>query len=436
LFDPRQQLLDSFQPHPQAQMITNVIASAFDAVEPGAAVRNYLQENPLPSARKTFMFGLGKAACAMADALADETSLTDALIITKSASSLTFKPFDQTQGRPVTVIEGNHPIPGHSSLKAEQAAKEFLSQLTKDDLLVCLISGGGSALMTSPRVPLEDLQSLTSALLACGARIDEINTLRRHLDELKGGGLIKFANEAQVVSILLSDVVGDSLEDIASGPTAPDPTTRADALSIIRKYDLQNKIPASIIPALRESLKPDDPIFANVQNTIVASNSIALNAARLEAEARGFQAFILDDELQGEASQIGEEIALQLKDYLQKVSRPFCLLAGGETTVTLKGNGKGGRNQELVLGAVDALAGMENILLLSIATDGEDGPTDAAGAYATGESAKRAESLGLFAADYRSSNDAHSYFDQLGQLIQIGSSGTNVNDLVIVFAFD
>jgi glycerate 2-kinase len=429
MFDPARFCTSTLQTHVRGDAVMRVLASAFNAVEPGAAVKKYLIENPLPAAQRIFSFGLGKAACAMTSALVDEIDLTESLIITKHASPLDFEP--------ATVILGDHPVPGIASLAAGNAALKFVSQLTPDDLLVCLISGGGSALMTAPRVPLADLQLLTSALLACGARIDEINILRRHLDQLKGGGLARSAASrgARIVSLLLSDVVNDSVEAIASGPTAPDPTTCADALTIIEKYDLKDKIPASIIPSLTETLKPNDPIFDGVKNTVIASNSIALHAAQAQAQKEGFQTNIIHAGLQGEASIVGREIASTLKESIQTIQRPFCLLAGGETTVNLKGNGKGGRNQELALAAVDVLAGLQNVMLISLATDGEDGPTDAAGAWVTGESAQRADSLGMTAAGYLSRNDAYSFFDPLGDLVQTGPSGTNVNDLVICFAF-
>jgi hydroxypyruvate reductase len=408
-----------------------------NAVDAGAAATNYLRENPLPTAKRAFAFGLGKAACAMTSALADSTELVEGLVITKHATAL------RLRSERINVIEGNHPMPGLRSVNAGNAALKFLSQLTSDDLLVCLISGGGSALMTAPRIPLEDLQSLTSALLACGARIDEINTLRRRLDQLKGGGLARAANGAQIVSLILSDVVNDSIEAIASGPTAPDPTTNADALSIIEKYDLEGKIPATVISSLRETPKPDDPTFERVQNKIIASNSIALRAAQAQAQAEGFETKILRADLQGEASFVGSEMATQFRETLQTMPRPFCLMAGGETTVTLRrgsgqaliGEGKGGRNQELALGAVDALAGLENVILVTLATDGEDGPTDAAGAVVTGESAQKAKRLGMSAPAYLSGNDAYNFFDALDDLIRIGPSGTNVNDLVLCFAF-
>jgi glycerate 2-kinase len=406
-----------------------VLSSALNAVEPGEALKKYIHENPLPSAQRIFAFGLGKAACAMTSALASETSLAGSLIITKHASSLTVEP--------VTVIEGDHPVPGMSSLAAGDAALKFVSQLTPNDLLVCLISGGGSSLMVAPRIPLSDLQSLTSSLLACGARIDEINILRRHLDRLKGGGLAQSAASrgAQIISLLLSDVVDDSLQTIASGPTAPDPTTCADAVSIIRKYNLLDKIPDAIIPSLHETLKPDDPVFEKIQNTIIASNKVALFAAQTQAQAEGFQVNIIRTSMQGEASMAGREIAYQLKKSLQTMPRPFCLLAGGETTVTINGNGKGGRNQELALAAVDILADLKDVMFIAFATDGEDGPTDAAGAVVTCESAQRAESLGMSTADYLSRNDAYSFFETLDDLIRTGPSGTNVNDLVLCFAF-
>lgn len=434
MFTPEQFNTFSLQSYPA---VTRVLAAAMNAVDAGAAVRNYLRENPLPGAKRVFAFGLGKAACAMTSALADSTEVIEGLVVTKHTSVLS-----PVEGR-INVLEGNHPVPGMESVNAGQAALKFVSQLGPDDLLVCLISGGGSALMAAPRIPLEDLQSLTSALLACGARIDEINTLRRHLDQLKGGGLARASNGAQIVGLILSDVVNDSIEAIASGPTAPDPMTNADALSIIEKYDLKDKIPAAVISSLYETPKPNDPTFERVQNKIIASNSIALHAAQSGAQAEGFETKIFRTDLQGEASQVGREIALQLKESMQTMQRPFCLLAGGETTVTLqrgsgqalKGEGKGGRNQELALGAVDALAGLRDVILISLATDGEDGPTDAAGAVVTGESAQRAKRLGMSAADYLSRNDAYVFFAALDDLIHIGPSGTNVNDLTLCFAF-
>lgn len=356
----------------------------------------------------------------MTSALAETTLLADCLLITKHASGSDF-----TAGE---VIAGNHPIPGADSLAAGRAARKFLAHLTSDDLLISLISGGGSALMADPLIPLAELQSLTSALLASGANIDEINTVRRHLDSLKGGGIVQAASGARIVSLILSDVVGDSLETIASGPTAPDPTTIEDAFVVV------SRIGNPTYP-FRETPKPGDPIFAHVENHILASNRIALYAAKRQAEQEGFFAEIVESELQGEAREVGKQLAESLKLATRKYPRPFCLLAGGETTVTVCGQGKGGRNQELALAAVESLRGEENVMLISFATDGEDGPTDAAGAVVTGESAGRAESLAMASSDFLSRNDAYAFFERLGDLIRSGPSGTNVNDIVLLFAF-
>jgi glycerate 2-kinase len=414
----------SIRNHPQRDFIQQVLASTFDSINPYDAVKKYLQKNPLPFAKRTFAFGLGKAAIPMTQAVADEISLTDSLVITKHASPLDLEP--------AIIILGDHPIPSDSSLQAGIAAKKFLSQLTKDDLLICLISGGGSALMTAPLIPLADLQKLTSILLECGANIDEINTIRRHLDELKGGGVANLANGAKIISLILSDVVGDSLETIASGITAPDPTTCEDAIVILAKYQIKNEI-----STWRETVKPNDSIFEEVINQVLVSNQTALESACSQIKEIWSQSAcrLLSQNLQGEASEIGKQIAAQFKSELGTKKRPFCLLAGGETTVTIKGDGKGGRNQELALSTLEVLSGLEDVMLISIATDGEDGPTDAAGAVVTGESYQRAKMLGLDVADYRLRNDAYHFFETLGDLIKTGPSGTNVNDLVFCFAF-
>jgi glycerate 2-kinase len=304
--------------------------------------------------------------------------------------------------------------------------------------LVCLISGGGSALVTAPYVPLEDLQTLTSLLLSSGARIDEINTLRRQLDRIKGGGLAR-ATKAKIVSLILSDVIGNPLEAIASGPTVPDPTTKQDALAILEKYTLEQRVPDSILLHLEHDRvvsehQEHESGFSNVENIIIGDNKLAAQAALEQAEQEGFQAEILTNELQGEAREVGRDLARRLREESSRRARPFCLIAGGETTVTIRGEGKGGRNQELALNAVRELKGLQNVMLIALGTDGDDGPTDAAGAVVTGETAHRAEVLGLNAADSLSRNDAYPFFDALGDLLKTGPTGTNVNDLVFLFA--
>ena len=406
--------------------IRRILSSALKAVDPADAVRKYL---PIIKGN-VHGLGIGKASIPMLTALAEEVPLLSAFAISKHASSHDRNLFP--------VLLGGHPIPNNDSLHAAERALEFVSALHEDDSLVCLISGGGSALMTAPRkgISLEDMQILTSLLLASGARIDEINTLRRQLDRVKGGGLAR-ATKAKVISLILSDVISNPLETIASGPTYPDPTTREDALAVLKKYQIEEQTPKSIFDYLTDvsSSGTERPLASKeATNIIVGDNALASIAAMEQAQHEGFHAEILTIELQGEASEVGRTLAKRLRNEVSNRSRPFFLIAGGETTVTIKGNGKGGRNQELALAAVDELGDMENVIFISLATDGEDGPTDAAGAVVTGDSARRAESLGLFAPDHLSRNDAYSFFDKMGDLIRTGPSDTNVNDLVFLIA--
>lgn len=401
--------------------ILRILSAALQAVDPFEAVQKHLPE----ITGRVYGLGIGKAAVPMMDALAERLPLSGGLAITKFAPR-------ETSGL-YTVIEGGHPIPDAHSLRAGERVLEFVSSLDEEDTLVCLISGGGSALMTAPHegISLEDLGSLTSLLLSCGARIDEINTIRRHLDRLKGGGLAR-ATKAKVVSLILSDVIGNPLEAIASGPTAPDPTTREDALAVITKYHLEDQMALPIRHGHNESpetLKLNDTTFQQVQNKIIGDNQLAALAALEQSRQEGFYGEILSNNLQGEARDVGRELGNRLRVDSSSRTGPFCLIAGGETTVTIKGDGKGGRNQELALAAVDELAGLKDAMLITLATDGDDGPTDAAGAVVTGESAQRGESLGLRAADYLSRNDAYPFFNALGDLIKTGPTGTNVNDL-------
>ena len=416
--------------------ILRILSAALKAVDPFEAVKKHLPD----ISGRIYGLAIGKAAVPMIDALTDQIPLLGGLAITKFAS--------HDPSGSYSVIEGEHPIPDARSLHAGERVLEFVSTLDEEDTLVCLISGGGSALMTVPYegISLEDLQFLTSLLLSCGARIDEINTIRRHLDRVKGGGLVR-ATKAKIISLILSDVIGNPLEAIASGPTAPDPTTREDAVTVLEKYLTTESrrhgdsfFLDSVTQCLRgskglETLKPDDAAFSRVQNLIIGDNKLAALAAMKQAQQEGFYVEILTNELQGEAREVGTRLARQLHDEISKRSRPFCLIAGGETTVTLSGNGKGGRNQELALASVNQLAGLKDVMLIALATDGDDGPTNAAGAVVTGESAQRAESLGLRAADYLSRNDAYPFFDALGDLIKTGPTGTNVNDLIFLCAW-
>jgi hydroxypyruvate reductase len=406
--------------------IVRILSSALEAVDPAEAVRKHL-----PTVNGSVHgLGIGKASIPMLTALAEAIPLSSALAISKHASSADPKLFP--------VLLGGHPVPNLDSLRAGRRALEFVSGLSEGDTLVCLISGGGSALMTVPHegISLEDMQSLTSLLLASGARIDEINTLRRQLDRVKGGGLVRVTN-AKVISLILSDVIGNPLEAIASGPTYPDPSISEDAIQILKMYGLEKTVPSAIYQALDSTLKSHESKndnFHQAQNSIIGDNKLAAEAALKQAKHDGFDSVILTNELQGEARKLGVMLARKLREELDKRPRPFCLIAGGETTVTIRGNGKGGRNQELALAAVDELRDLENVMLISLATDGEDGPTDAAGAVVTGESARRAESLGIDVADYLSRNDAYHFFQKMDDLIKTGPSGTNVNDLTFLIA--
>lgn len=429
---PERFLTTTLRQHPCGASVTRILAAALQAVEPGRAVKKYLSEQPLPSARRIFVLAVGKAAIPMTRAVFETLDVTAALVITKHPEPAGL----QT----ATVISGGHPIPNSRSLQAGRAALRFVSGLRADDLLLCLISGGGSALMTAPHpgLTLDDLQSLTRQLLACGARIDEINTLRRHLDRVKGGGLARAASPARVLSLILSDVIGNPLEAIASGPTAPDPSSRADALRVLEKYDLTESAPAAILQTLEhapETPKPGEGVFSRVENVIIGSNALAAQATLRQAESEGFHSHFLGDSWQGEARQVAKTLCAFLTDAKQSANRPFCLAAGGETTVTLQTSGLGGRNQELALAAARELDGLPNVMLVSLATDGEDGPTDAAGAVVTGETIQRARALNLAPDTFLEQHNSYHFFAALGDLLKPGPSGTNVNDLTILFGF-
>ncbi len=418
-------------------------------MDPGAAVARFVQcekdelriANTIYSLdrdRRIFIIAFGKAGLPMAESLAKLLGdrLTGGVVIPKHAAGRTLSR--------LTVMEGGHPIPDERSLAAGRSVIELLSGLRADDLLFCLISGGGSALMAAPveGVTLSDLQALTSALLTCGASIDEINILRRHLDRLKGGGLARLASPARVVSLILSDVVGNPLEAIASGPTAPDPSTCADALAVLDKYKLHGKVPESVMSTLksgRETLKPGDAVFRNVDNILVGSNLLAAQVALKQAGAEGFHPYLLRADLQGEACEVAVELCRALRWAWQTgdpAPRPACIVAGGETTVTLsRGSGQGGRNQELALASVTELVNFPDVMLVTLATDGEDGATDAAGAVVSGETFARAYGLGLDSVEYLHRNASYTFFAALDDLLKPGPTGTNVNDLTFMFTF-
>ncbi len=433
--------------HPWGEAVRRILKTALEAVQPARLLQDQVWvENevlriasntyPLHKHSKKLLLAIGKASLTMAQAWLELPGMPppDAgLAVVKHITDHNFSK--------IPVVEGSHPVPDERSLEAGQRVKDLLSGLSARDLVVCLISGGGSALVVlpSPGVSLADIRSLTEALLRCGATIAEINLVRRHLDLLKGGGLARLAFPARVLTLILSDVPGNSLETVASGMTAPDPTTVQEARAIFEKYRLHQHVPPSVLQGLTETLKPGDPVFARVQNTLIGSNVNARQAAWRQAQAEGFHTCLLEPDLQGEACEAARMLCAVLRRVHTAgvpVPRPACLIAGGETTVTLgKSSGRGGRNQELALAAVNELAGLPNVMLVTLATDGEDGPTDAAGAVVTGETARRANMAGLDPDRMLAYHDSCSFFTALGDAIKIGPTGTNVNDLVLLFAF-
>ncbi|MHB8134850.1 MAG: glycerate kinase type-2 family protein [Anaerolineaceae bacterium] len=427
---------------PQKADVQRILASAIRAVEPAIAVQNYVlrqgniltiegQKYDLSSFENIYLIAIGKASQAMSESLANilEKNLSQAFVVPKQLFFNADKRFH--------IIAGGHPVPNDNSELAGQMLEKACKTFTERDLVFCLISGGGSALVTLPYegIQLKDLQTLTGLLLASGARIDEINTLRRHLDRIKGGGLAKMAFPARVISLILSDVVNSPLEAIASGPTVADPTSIEDATFVLQKYDLISKAPDPILKHLGlglETVKPKDPILEKIQNVLVADNYLASQASGKEAEKTGLKVHYLGNGWQGEARKVAVKLCNLLK---ANPDRHICMIAGGETTVTITGQGRGGRNQEMALAAVSELAGMQDVLFITLATDGEDGPTDAAGAVVSGDTWQMAHSAELNPNEFLNQNDAYNFFDRLGDLIKIGPTGTNVNDLTFLFRF-
>ena len=438
---------------PAGASITRILSAAINELDPGEAVAHFVRRDgnlltvsdrayDLHSYRRVVLLGVGKASMAMSDRMASilDTRLDEALVIPKHSPNSIPHMFERNNSR-FTIQPGDHPIPGPNSLLAGDKAVRLVSSLGPQDLLICLISGGGSALMTAPvtGISLPDLQVFTSLLLRCGADIHEFNMFRRRLDKVKGGGIVKLSNGATIVSLILSDVVGDALEAIASGPTAPDPTTCSQVLSILEKYGLNDQVPPAILKVLRSSPETSgkpEPVFDRVQNLLVGSNLLAARAALSQAAAEGFHTCLLRSDLQGEARLVGEEYAATLRGLRQIQDHgrgPACFVSGGETTVKIVGDGKGGRNTELALASVTGLAGVPGVVLVALATDGEDGTTDASGAVATGDTLARASRAGLEPGPFLERNDSYSFFEKLGDLLRPGPTGTNGNDLVFLF---
>jgi hydroxypyruvate reductase len=442
------------------QRILPVLEAALHAVDPGPAVSRAMQRAgsqltigdavyDLDQFEHVYLLGFGKAAVAMglAAAAALGERLTAGALLTKHGHAAGA----ETLPASVAVLEAGHPVPDAAGVHAAQRIAALAQQATARDLVLCLISGGGSALLTLPAagLTLPDLQAATEALLRCGASIDEINTLRKHLEQLKGGQLARLAGPATLASLVLSDVVGSPLDVIASGPTVPDHSTWADAWQIVQRYGLEPALPEPVVQRLRAGLaghlpdtpKPDDIAFDRCQTIVVADNALAVQAAQMAAHQQGFNALVLSTFVEGEASEVAKvAVALgrEVVAHGRPVAPPACLLLGGETTVTLRGAGQGGRNQELALTAALLLARIpegERIVLASLATDGSDGPTDSAGGLVDAGSVVRGRTLGLDAAAHLAGNDAYPFLNASGDLLRTGPTQTNVNDLLALFVF-
>ncbi len=349
----------------------------------------------------------------------------------------------------IEIVECGHPVPDEAGVEGTLRILELLSSADEGTLVICLISGGGSALMPAPSagITLEEKQETTRLLLECGANIVELNTIRKHFSQVKGGGLARAAFPASVIALMLSDVIGDPLDVIASGPTVPDASTFQTCREIVEKYDLDDKLPASVRKRLRRGLegrvpetpKPGDEALARCQNLVVGSNGLAVSAAKAVAEELGYNTLVLSTRLEGEAREVAHiysAVGKEVRASGQPVAPPACVIAGGETTVTVRGTGKGGRNQEIALAGAIQLAGWDGIVLFSGGTDGTDGPTDAAGAVADGFTISRAEELGLSANAHLKNNDAYPYFKALEDLVITGPTGTNVADVAFVLVGD
>jgi glycerate-2-kinase len=435
--------------------LIDIFNAALAAVDPyHAVIKNItFEKNCLHTAgaayeldafSRVLVVGAGKAAARMAlaieDALGDR--ITEGLIVVKEGHTAPLKIIKQ--------VEASHPVPNEAGVEGTKRIVKLVRAADEKTLVICLLSGGASALLVAPMnsLTLNDKQEVTSLLLQAGASIGELNAVRKHLSAVKGGRFAKAACPAQVVTMVLSDVIGDRLDVIASGPTARDSTTFADALAVIEKYELKEKIPIRVLSFLErgvegrepETVKSGDSCLHKTRNVIIGGITQALSAAKEKARQLGLAPEVITAELQGEARDAAlflAAAALRVFDALRP-GELRCLLSGGETTVTVKGNGKGGRNQELALAFALEIEGLDAVSLLSAGTDGTDGPTDAAGAIVDGSTVSRARALGIDPVQYLDYNDSYSFFKQFDALsgdkchVITGPTGTNVMDLQIM----
>jgi len=426
------------------------LESALNAVDPKQIIKsklslkNYiLKVNgislDLKKFKNIYVLGGGKASGSMAETLEQILGkhITKGLVNIPRGS--------KHKTKIIKLHEASHPIPDETGVKGTRDMLEIARQAKDKDLIICLISGGGSSLMPMPRgeISITNKRKITEDLLKCGATINEVNTVRKHISDFKGGWFAKKAYPATILNLILSDVVGDPLDFIASGPTVPDSTTFSDAKRVLKKYGLWNKAPAPIKKVLSrgekglipETPKAGDKIFEKVYNVIVGNNRLASLATCESLKSAGLNTVLLTSTLEGEARHTGVMLASMAREVSASgnpVPKPASIVAGGETTVTVTGKGLGGRNQELALAAALKLGGMNGVVVASLSTDGVDGPTDAAGAIADGKTLSRAAEIGLNPEEFLAENDSYNFFSKLGDLIFTEPTGTNVNDVSVI----
>jgi len=406
-------------------LLRNMFQAAIDASQPALTLAAHLPARPRG---RTIVIGAGKASAAMARAFeAAWPWEVEGLVVTRYGYAV---PCER-----IEIVEAAHPVPDAAGFRAAGRMLELVSGLTEDDLVICLISGGGSSLLPLPLagVTLEDKQAVNRALLASGATITEMNCVRRHLSAIKGGRLAAACYPARVCNLLLSDVPGDDPIDIASGPTVADPTTRADALAILRRYGLD--VPGHVLDVLAseaaETIKPGDPRLPRIDTTLIATPRMALQGAARVAQEAGLPAYVLGDAIEGEARDVGKVmggIALSAASHDEPFAAPCVLLSGGETTVTVRGKGRGGRNVEYLLSLALTLRGRAGIHAIAGDTDGVDGLEEIAGAIVTPDTLERAWRQGIRPLDALADNDGHGFFEALGDAVVTGPTLTNVND--------
>ena len=412
-----------------------IFGTALRAADPQQAAMRYLARRDYSRFRHVYVIGAGKAGASMARAAerALGRMVTGGLVNVKYGHLAKL--------RRIELNECGHPVPDQRGVAGAERIAEIAAAAGAGDLVLCLISGGASALLPLPAPPvtLEEKQEVTRLLLACGADIHEINTVRKHLSAIKGGQLARLAWPAKVEALLVSDVIGDSPDVIGSGPAAPDPSTFAEAAAVLDRYGIRDKVPAAVrtrieqgvAGAIDETPKPGEKLFARVRNTVIGGNGLALDAAARQARQLGFRTLVLSSAIAGETREIARmhaAIAREVAERGRPVKPPACIITGGETTVTLRGDGLGGRNQEFALAAALDIAGLDNVVVFSAGTDGTDGPTDAAGAIADGDTLGRKPD----ARRYLDANDSYHYFESLGDLVITGPTNTNVADVRIL----